>query len=703
MTTLAQGPQFFVSPLGNDEWYGTLPEPNAQKTDGPFATINRAIKGVRQERLRRKFSEPATIILRGGRYHLPWTLTLGPDDSFISFAAHRDERVSISGGLKVTGWKPEQVNGVAAWVADATILMEKAGYFHQLFASDKRCARPRVPEVDYSWMEDVPGTDKTENDNRVPFQKKRFVAKPGDVSAWRNLTDVEAVVLHWWIEERRNLADFDPATRMVTLGEDTNFILVDDLNAAFARYYIENVFEALKKPGQWYLDRAAKKLHYIPRAGETIENTEVFIPKLVTLVKLAGDVDKERPVQSVSFSGITFEHGEWKDVNKNGQAAFWMPAAIQLEAARNCTIEDCVVQHVGVWGIDIGRGCLNNRILRTHISDIGAGGIKVTGGSYWDPLPTRCGSTTINDNEISAVGRVHHSATGVLLGHTFGNLVMHNHIFDTYYTGISVGWVWAYYPSVASDNRIEKNHIHHCGQGMLNDMGGVYLLGPQPGTAVRGNLIHDIISKQYGGWGIYPDEGTSFIVIENNVVFNTSSQPYHLHFGREIGIRNNIWALGGEGIIAISRGTAMHRPERNAYPDGSNTNCFTFERNIVLTDGQPVFVGGMDDDSGKLETRSFISDLNVFWDVNNAPLFAVNAGHMMAHEGYKRRFSWEEFRALGYDRFSRTLDPRIGTLDGARRVFGEDSPACELGFVPIDMRDVGPRGEKKREEPHKAA
>src|SRR5579875_487287 len=81
-------------------------------------------------------------------------------------------------------------------------------------------------------------------------------------------------------------------------------------------------------------------------------------------------------------------------------------------------------------------------------------------------------------------------------------LIAHNHIHDLFYSGISCGWVWGYAESVSHDNRIEYNHIHDIGQRLLSDMGGIYTLGVQPGTVLRGNLIYNVEKHNYGGWAI---------------------------------------------------------------------------------------------------------------------------------------------------------------------------------------------------------
>ncbi len=131
--------------------------------------------------------------------------------------------------------------------------------------------------------------------------------------------------------------------------------------------------------------------------------------------------------------------------------------------------------------------------------------------------------------------------------HAAGNRIAHNHIHDLFYSGISVGWSWGYGESVARDNAIAHNHVHDVGQGLLSDLGGIYLLGVSAGTTVRNNLVHDVRRYHYGGWGIYPDEGTSHVVIEDNVCYDTDSQALHQHYGRENLVRNNIFAWGARG------------------------------------------------------------------------------------------------------------------------------------------------------------
>ncbi|MHB9033386.1 MAG: right-handed parallel beta-helix repeat-containing protein [Anaerolineae bacterium] len=684
----------FVAPLGNDHWSGTLPEPSADGKDGPFASIARARDEVRARKLSGRFDGPLTVWLRGGRYELKVPLVFKPEDSApVTYAAYPGETPILDGGIEIKGWQAGTINGKSAWVADLPTLGGSALVPHQLFVNGQRRPRTRLPKEGFYWITDLIDEGWEHGFARMP-PSHRFTVKAGDIQPWANLQDVDIVALHYWIEERLPIASFDPATNTVVSSRRATFGLKDDWADRLARYYVENVREALLEPGQWFADRTESKLYYLPKTGETMENSSAFIGLATQLLIIQGEPDANKFVEFLRFQGITFEHTEWQqpdifveqpgmqkaNLAGSNQAAQMVPGVIFLEGAHYCAIEDCTIAHVGWYAIELGDGCVGNRIVGNTLTDMGAGGIKLNGSDAKGSLARRTGVTVITDNHIYDGGIIFHAAVGVLSKHSYGNTISHNHIHDLYYTGISVGWVWGYADSVSINNIIEKNHIHDLGKKLLSDMGGIYLLGVAPGTVLRGNLIHDIEKWNYGGWAIYPDEGSSHVLIENNIGYNTSSQPFHQHYGMRNLVRNNIWAFGREGVARTSKAEGHQQ--------------LIFERNIFISNGQPVIVGGY---PGILAKKDISSDLNLFWDISGKdPVCADVATDEKAVQYNHTVYTMPQWQELGFDHHSVVADPKCKDVLHGDFTLAPDSPALALGFVPFDLSDVGPRPKEKR-------
>lgn len=691
---------FYVSVNGRDTWSGKLPDPSPSGDDGPFATVIRARNAIRELKRNGELSGPVTVYLRGGRYPIEEPLTFGPEDSGpITYTSFPGERATIDGGRRISGWRIEEVGGKHAWVTDLPEVAAGRAWFQQLFVSGERRVRPRLPKRGFYWIDHVDGIDLGSPLTAQLFEgSDRFRCAPGDVQFWRNLADVEVVVIHYWIEERMPIASFDPETRTVVSSRRSTFVLRDDVGGRFAKYYVENVLEALTEPGEWYLDRVSGRLYYLPLPDEDPATAEVVAGQAVQLLKLAGRPEAGEYVEFLRFEGLDFAHAEcdqpigWAPyfdasaIPKAGnaphaaapQAAANVPGAIHLRGARSCAVEGCRILHVGGYGIELSDGCLGNRVIANEIADTGAGGVKLNGADARGGRACRTGNNRVTDNHIHGGGRVFQSAVGVLSIHSFGNVIAHNHIHDLYYSGISCGWVWGYADNVSRDNLIEKNHIHDIGHGLLSDMGGIYTLGVQPGTVIRGNVIHGVEKCNYGGWGIYLDEGSSHIVVEDNLCYDTSSQGFNQHYGRENVVRNNIFAFGHEGQASLTR--------------QETHNSFTFERNILISAGQPFFVGRR---IGNLERGGFRSDLNLFWDVSGELVAHVNGRYALDGTWtISDRFSHDTWQGFGQDRHSIVGDPRCRDLDRRDFTVDADSPCLALGFRPIDVSDVGPRPER---------
>lgn len=533
----------------------------------------------------------------------------------------------------------------------------------------ERCLRARLPKVGPApeqrkfYQTTSPSSGQEYFAGTNTFQVRPGVIDPN----WRNMQDVECVLLHYWIEDRLPIQRFDAETNTVMSARTSGMTIKKG-----TYFYIENVFEALSEPGEWYLDRLAGRLWYVPRPGEKLNEIEAYAPRIKQLLKVTGVPEQQQFVSGLRFEGLTFEHAEWDRPGEtigawSVQAASTAPAVVYLYGARNCAIHHCTIQHVGFYGIELASGCKNIEITHNELQDLGAGGIKQNGANIADnpEAPGVTGRNIITDNHIHHAGRVFHSGVGILSQNAFENDISHNHIHDLFYSGISCGWVWGYGSSVSANNRIEKNHIHDLGFGWLSDMGGIYTLSMQPGTVLRGNLIYNVFQAGYGAWGIYLDEGSSNVLVENNICYNFGSNPFHQHYGRNNMLRNNIFAFGREGQVRLSK------------PEGMDL-AFTCERNVILTKNLPIYVGN---GITAIISNNIKADNNLFYD----------------YKGKSPKFAWTGQNSLtvwqtsGLDAHSVVADPGFVDAENGDFQLKPNSPALALGFVPIDMSDVGPR------------
>ena len=582
----------YVSTDGSDDWNGLQAEANRDRTDGPLATFDGARKRVWKMRDQNMTVGVVTVKVQPGTYFFANPLSFETRDKDIVFEADGGE-VIIDGSIEVDGFEEGEANGKTCWVASITHLLAGRDMPRSLFVGGERRPRSQYPKTGNLVIEDVP--DHKGDSGLFDAAASRFVIKEGDFDPnWRNPSQIEAIVNHLWIEERMPVKEYDPERRMISSTHRSIFSLKNSSwmgDTPCAKYVWENVFEAMTEPGEWYVDLSEELLYYIPRDGEVIGDTKVNISLHKQLVRFHGDIDSDKKIEGIHFDGITFQHTDWlpsdgwgkwwdpetephtwrnKDsfshFNRNNldqeglaktskiatvpQAAHDLPGVISFEAAANCSIRNCTLRGLGLYAIDVRGACSHLRFQGNTFTDIGGGGVKVDGAERNGDYRLRTHRIYIGDNTMKHIGEVFPPATGVLICHADHNLVEHNEISHLYYTGISVGWVWGYDENPSHDNVIQYNYIHDIGQGRLSDMGGIYTLGNQPGTLIRGNHIHDVAGQHYGGWGIYLDEASSQMTVEQNIVYRTNSQSFHEHWGRGNVVRHNVFALPGtEGVV----------------------------------------------------------------------------------------------------------------------------------------------------------
>ncbi|MDP6637185.1 MAG: right-handed parallel beta-helix repeat-containing protein [Phycisphaerae bacterium] len=550
----ATGREFHVAVDGSDEASGAK--------DAPFATIAKARDAIR------KLGNPAgaRVWIGPGRYFISKPLELTPADSGtkgspVTYAAVKDQKVVISGARPIKSWRKESP---CVWVADLPDVKAGKWYFRQLFAGDRRLTRARTPNSGHLTTAGAlskfaapakkryggySGAGRLRREQPDAFCGFSF--RQGDIKKWDDHRNAEIITFHSWECSWQTIRKIDLVKRDVHFNTPCRYPI--GFFSLKCRYRIENISTALDSPGEWLLDKARGKLRYLSRKGEDPNKMDMLAPAARQLVVIAGDAKAKRPVQYVTFRGLSFQHAQYPmgvyDVAKNwpdkalkvypdwpkefapgytdSQAAPLAGQAIELTDANHIAFENCRITHCGAYAIKIGRRCNYNRIVSCDMQDLGGGGVligmdvrTVAGRAPSSDAPSH---NEVVNSVIKRCSLVHPSAVGVWIAQSRYNRIAHNEIADIGYAGVHLGWTWGRAPNYTDHNIIEANDIHHVMRD-LADAGGLYSLGVLEGCVYRANYIHDI--KRAEGAvgaptdGIFLDQGSKSLLVERNVIRN---------------------------------------------------------------------------------------------------------------------------------------------------------------------------------------
>lgn len=655
----------FVSPAGDDAAPGTKEAP-LRTPAGAKARLAALKTAVPEE-------TEITVWFAGGRYEFGETLVFTQlDRANVCFRALPGETPVFTGAKALTGFETAQVNGVNVFTKQ---LSAETASFHSLFGKTGQLPTPRWPKQGYFTVKGLCPEDDLFTEDTTPWEftlgQRSFYGDPKELNvSFSRPESVVVRILHYWHDELAYLTGYDAETGKISLSRPSGMLI-----RTVDRYYFENVFEALRDPGEWYLDETQNRLYYVPQEGETPESLVLRASGLEKLIEIDG-------LSGLRFQGISFAETDWTVPVPQGSWAGWrmdynidaLQAALDVNGvitarhAENVWFENCAFTDLGACGVKLMQGVKHSGVENCYFHNIAATAVYAGGENCLPDQPDYTADVTVRNNEICGYGRRFFCAVGVHITFCDTAVVENNEIHDGYYTGISCGWVWGYAYHATKNISIRRNLIYDIGQGWLSDMGGIYMLGVQPGTVLSENVIHNVAADPgeggYGGWGIYLDEGSSFMTVEKNLVFCCGSQGLNVHYGEGNVIRNNISALSAEGQASAG---SRREPHATAI----------YYNNIFVTEGKAPIYAYMQ------EPGHFYENGNLFWNVTPGEKlwFAANDAHeiMPLREAGRRGLLHNETVA----------DPLFADIAHFDFTLSEDSPALALNFIPWDYAAAG--------------
>jgi len=726
----AQSPArvFYVSPNGQDNWSGKLASPNQKKSDGPFATLERARDAVRNVLRNEEAGGDVTVFLRSGTYQLERSLQFDRRDSGspgrpVVWQSYPEEEACLIGGTAVGGWRriadssvtarlsPAAVPNIiqvdlrAARISDFGQITPRGGPPLELFFRGKRMTPSRWPNEGWLLIADVPqsgpkrfhdGLEREKRFDGVPIGRHygRIVYGDNRPSRWSKDNEV-FVHGYWtfdWSDTYQKVSSIDTVKHELTLAEPHHGYGYTKNQ----RFRFLNILEELDTPGEWYLDRRAGVMYFWPPSPPSEGDIRVSLLEQPLII-----MDS---VRSLTLRGITFECTRGR--------------GIVITGCHNTLIGTCTFRNLGGDAIVIFGGT-DNGVRGCDISDVALGGIRLGGG---DRKTLAAGGNYASNNHI------HHYSTWLRTGQYAVNIdgvgqrLDHSLIHDAPFEAIYLR---------GNEHLVEYNEVHHVTQE-TGDAGALHTGRDWTwrGNVIRYNYFHHLLGPGlHGVMGVYLDDFSSGFTVFGNV-FYRAGRASMIGGGRDNTFENNLYVECAPSVHVDARGLSW----AGYYFNGGYPVLFQLMDSVhydrpPYSTRYPELVGLYADSPAVPKNNRIVRnvswggrwiDLHDFHDYNFSSAVTMTgnviADSIICRRRAKGQPGWdpyyldidtrEGFVALTAD------DPAVkqefvgnlfmssnpGVRDPARGDFrlDEGSPAFKFGFKPIPLDSIGLTGDEYR-------
>ena len=551
----------YVSPTGNDAGAGTI--------GSPYATPQRARDAIRALKAGGPLSSSVDVIFRAGTYYLTETLLLEAIDSGtasapITWRAALGEKVILSGGRQITGtwtttnnilWQiniPETRGWVRNPAAAESYEQIPSGpwHFREMFVDTNRAIRARFPNKNAAnpFMYATGGAN-----DRLTLGAG--IAK----AAWNGEPDAQInIVINWrFFNQWNDVVSVNATTNTLMFGprEQNTTVKSGDW------FWIEGVRSELDQAQEWYLDPVAGQLFYMPATGVNPNTLTIIAPYLNRIVYLKGDVNADTHVKYVYFKGLEFRHTTF--TLGQIEPRVFSDAAVMFENAQSCQVDNCTFRNTGGYAFWMHLDCSDNRFNANLVTDVGGGGVLMTGASfsYMGPAqlytPGVAASKVapylnyVTKNIVQHSGKIRYYGGGVHMDSRPANMTMMqgNRISHNIFEDLSRNGVFAFRNQ--GGNIVEFNRIHNALQATI-DGAAIHFATMTHENApnyIMNNYIYDIwgYSQRASGTpsrmlanGVYLDWATSNTTVRFNCIYNTAGGALKtLMSNQNINISNN--------------------------------------------------------------------------------------------------------------------------------------------------------------------